>query len=146
MKEKLDKHTTRRIKDLVIYQNTFKEEAQQFNNKVGSLKESGEEIESIGKTLEKDNFNLIVMREDLKNVSMEVDTLIEIYKKTGEDLPKEAKEIVDNMEGYTEPNKLAMYTYIVDSDRLVEREKGLVKTKLDLTKKSDMYKKLKNVK
>lgn len=146
MKESIDKYLVQRLKDLVVYKDHFTSLTQTFNDKVGKLKEDKFSEQEINSKLEEDSFELIVLRDDLIKTASEVEIIVELYKKTQQELPEEYTEITSKIPDFKEGNRLSIFTFVVDGDKVVEREKGLLKTKLDFTRKSEVYNKFKNMK
>lgn len=146
MKELIDKYLVQRLRDLVVYKDHFTTLTQSFNDKVGKLKEEKLSEQEINSKLEEDSFELIVLRDDLMKTAAEVEIIVELYKKTQQKLPEEYTEITSEIPDFKEGNRLSIFTFVVDGDKVVEREKGLLKTKLDFTRKSEVYNKFKNMK
>lgn len=146
MKESIDKYFTQRLRDLVVYKDHFTTLTQAFNDKVGKLKDDKLSEQEINSKLEEDSFELIVLRDDLMKTAAEVEIIVELYKKTQQELPEEYTEITSKIPDFKEGNRLSIFTFVVDGDKVVEREKGLLKTKLDFTRKSEVYNKFKNLK
>lgn len=146
MKESIDKYFIQRLRDLVVYRDHFTTLTQAFNDKVGKLKEDKLSEQEINSKLEEDSFELIVLRDDLMKTAAEIEIIVELYKKTQQELPKEYTEITSKIPDFKEGNRLSIFTFVVDGDKVVEREKGLLKTKLDFTRKSEVYSKFKNLK
>lgn len=146
MKESIDKYFIQRLKDLVVYRDHFTTLTQAFNDKVGKLKEDKLSEQEINSKLEEDSFELIVLRDDLMKTAAEIEIIVELYKKTQQELPEEYTEITSKIPDFKEGNRLSIFTFVVDGDKVVEREKGLLKTKLDFTRKSEVYSKFKNLK
>ena len=146
MKESIDKYFIQRLKDLVVYRDHFTTLTQAFNDKVGKLKEDKLSEQEINSKLEEDSFELIVLRDDLMKTAAEIEIIVELYKKTQQELPEEYTEITSKIPDFKEGNRLSIFTFVVDGDKVVEREKGLLKTKLELTRKSEVYSKFKNLK
>lgn len=146
MKESIDKHLIQRLRDLVVYKDHFTALSQSFNDKVGKLKEDKLSEQEINSKLEEDSFELIVLRDDLMKTAAEVEIIVELYKKTQQELPEEYTEITSKIPDFKEGNRLSIFTFVVDGDKVVEREKGLLKTKLEFTRKSEVYNKFKNLK
>lgn len=146
MKESIDKYFIQRLKDLVVYRDHFTTLTQAFNDKVGKLKEDKLSEQEINSKLEEDSFELIVLRDDLMKTAAEIEIIVELYKKTQQELPEEYTEITSKIHDFKEGNRLSIFTFVVDGDKVVEREKGLLKTKLDFTRKSEVYSKFKNLK
>lgn len=146
MKESIDKYFTQRLRDLVVYKDHFTTLTQAFNDKVGKLKDDKLSEQEINSKLEEDSFELIVLRDDLMKTAAEIEIIVELYKKTQQELPEEYTEITSKIPDFKEGNRLSIFTFVVDGDKVVEREKGLLKTKLDLTRKSEVYNKFKNLK
>lgn len=139
MKELIDTYLVTRTQELLVYRDHLNKKSKEYNDKVGSMKEGGMNVEDIGKKLEEENFELIVLLDDLKKVAMEVEILIELYRKTKTEIPQEYKEIVAKIPDYKENKRIDLFTFVVDGGQVIEREKGLLKTKLDLTKRSEAY-------
>lgn len=139
MKELTDIILVNRLKDLLVYKEHFVNKLRELNDKVGLLKEEGVSLEGIAEKLERERFELILLRDDTTKVAMEVEVIVELYKKTKQEFPEEYKTLTDSIEGYKEVKRSELFTFVIDSGQLVEREKGLIKTKLDLTKKSEEY-------
>lgn len=146
MKELIDKYLIQRLRDLVVYKDHFTNLTQAFNDKVGKLKEEKLSEQEINSKLEEDSFELIVLRDDLMKTAAEVEIIVELYKKTQQELPKEYTEITSKIPDFKEGNRLDIFTFIVDGGKVVEREKGLLKTKLEFTRKSEVYNKFKKMK
>lgn len=146
MKESIDKYFTQRLRDLVVYKDHFTTLTQAFNDKVGKLKDDKLSEQEINSKLEEDSFELIVLRDDLMKTAAEIEIIVELYKKTQQELPEEYTEITSKIPDFKEGNRLSIFTFVIDGDKVVEREKGLLKTKLDLTRKSEVYNKFKNLK
>lgn len=146
MKESIDKYFIQRLRDLVVYRDHFTTLTQAFNDKVGKLKEDKLSEQEINSKLEEDSFELIVLRDDLMKTAAEIEIIVELYKKTQQELPEEYTEITSKIPDFKEGNRLSIFTFVVDGDKIVEREKGLLKTKLDFTRKSEVYNKFKNMK
>lgn len=146
MKESIDKYFIQRLRDLVVYRDHFTTLTQAFNDKVGKLKEDKLSEQEINSKLEEDSFELIVLRDDLMKTAAEIEIIVELYKKTQQELPEEYTEITSKIPDFKEGNRLSIFTFVVDGDKVVEREKGLLKTKLDFTRKSEVYNKFKNLK
>ena len=146
MKEATDKYFIQRLRDLVVYKDHFTALTQAFNDKVGKLKEDKLSEQEINSKLEEDSFELIVLRDDLMKTAAEIEIIVELYKKTQQELPEEYTEITSKIPDFIEGNRLSIFTFVVDGDKVVEREKGLLKTKLDFTRKSEVYNKFKNLK
>lgn len=137
MKKLTDIYLVNRLKELLIYQKVFKEFLKEFNEKEKQLKEKGEE--PIKENIEEDSFKLLVLMEDGKKVAMEIEIIVELYRKTKQELPKEYEEITSKIEGFKEEKRSNLFTFVVDGDKLAEREKGLLKNRLKLTKASETY-------
>lgn len=146
MKELADKHLVQRLKDLITYKDHFKNLVEKFNEEVKNLKEQGVAEKEVNTQLEEKSFELIVLRDDLLKTASEVETIVELYRKTNEDLPDEYKDITSKIPDYKEGSRLDVYTFVVDGDKVVEKEKGILKSKLELTRKSDVYNKFKDLK
>lgn len=146
MKELIDKYLVQRLRDLVVYKDHFTNLTQTFNDKVGKLKEDKLSEQEINSKLEEDSFELIVLRDDLMKTASEIEIIVELYKKTQQELPEEYTEITSKIPDFKEGNRLSIFTFVVDGGKVVEREKGLLKTKLEFTRKSEVYNKFKNLK
>lgn len=146
MKESIDKYLVQRLRDLVVYRDHFTTLTQAFNDKVGKLKEDKLSEQEINSKLEEDSFELIVLRDDLMKTAAEIEIIVELYKNTQQELPEEYTEITSKIPDFKEGSRISIFTFVVDGDKVVEREKGLLKTKLDFTRKTEVYNKFKNLK
>lgn len=143
MKDKIDKYLVKTLEDFLVYEKHFKDKVQEFNKKVTELEKNGKEKQEISKEVEEDSFEIIVLRDDMMKTASTIEVLVDFYRKTGQEIPKEYKEITSKIDGYEDRSRLEVYTFIVDRGKVVEREKGLLKSKLEITRKSQVYKELK---
>lgn len=141
MKESLDKHLIRILQDLMIFNEHFKSKQQSYNDKVGLLKTDNKSIEEISSQLEDEGFELIVLRDDMTKIATEIEIIVELYRKFQEDIPEEYTKLTSEIPKFKENKRLELFTFVVDGTNVVEREKGILKTKWELTKKSPLYKK-----
>lgn len=146
MKELIDKYLVQRLKDLMVYKDHFTNKNRLFNDKIGELKEAKKEDADINSLVEEESFELIVLKDDLLKTAAEIEIIVELYKKTNEELPQEYKEIINTIPDFKEDSRIKVFTFVVDGDKVVEREKGLLKTKLEFVKNSEVYSKFKNLK
>lgn len=143
MKESIDKHLIQRLQDLEVYKKHFESLTLKFNDKVSKLKEEELSEQEINTKLEEDSFELIVLRDDLMKTASEIEIIVELYRRCDQELPEEYTEITSKIPDFKEESRLNLFTFIVDRGKVVEREKGLLKTKLEFTRKSDIYNKFK---
>lgn len=145
MKELLDIYLEKRVKEMLVYGKSFDEKFKTYRDKAALLSEADIPDKELIKRLEEDNFELMATHKDFENISTEIEVILDIYKKTRQELPEGYKNIVKDIEGYTEPRRSNIYTFVVENGELVEREKGILKVRLKMVKESQAYKDLEKI-